>query len=214
MRGIFVNSDASVTLQAGEGLTHCIKTLSYSGIELLPELAGIPGTVGGAVYNNAGAFGASVSDRILYADALDLRNGDVIRLNSDDLALSYRHSVLHERRFIVINCTFATCRLEKSRISDKIRGAVRARLQLHPKEPSVGSFFKRDAEVVPAYLIDRLHLKGYSIGAAAISERHAGFIINKGGASAADVEALASFVESSIYNAFGVKLLREAEYIG
>ena len=214
MRKTSLCSDGTVSLQAGAGLTHSIISLAHRGIKLFPSLAGIPGTVGGALYNNAGAFGASVSDNVLYADVLDTDSGEVMRLCAEDLKLSYRSSVLHGRKYVLLECTFATRRSDAADIMKELRSAAAARQHRHPKEPSVGSFFKRNADVIPAYLIDKLGLKGYSIGAAAISERHAGFIINKGGASAQDVEALASFVESSIYEAYGVKLLREAEYIG
>ncbi len=214
MRSITFDMDGTVSLQAGAGLTYSINWLANRGIELFPSLSGIPGTVGGAVYNNAGAFGASVADNLLYANVLDVDSGEVARLNASDLKLSYRSSALHGRKYVLLDCTFATSRSDNADIKEKIKSAVTARQRLHPKEASLGSFFKRNADVIPAYLIDKLGLKGYSIGAAAISNRHAGFIINKGGASAADVEALASFVESSVYRAFGVRLLREAEYIG
>ena len=205
--GTFINAEAGVPL---------IKALLIAAkrdIDLGCGLYGIPGTVGGAVRNNAGAFCSEISSAFSYGRFYDPQEDRLLTLDAKDLAFGYRASRLQYESLIFISGALTG----KSRSSEDIlkdfRCVFQKRQQMHPKEASLGSFFKRQGDIIPARLIDEIGLKGFTVGAAAVSMKHAGVIVNKGGATSHDVDTLASKIEENIYSIYGVKLLREAELV-
>jgi UDP-N-acetylmuramate dehydrogenase len=164
---------------------------------------------------NAGAFGSEVSDVLVSARVFDIKNNLFNDLLPNELALSYRHSLLMNDKTLL--CTKAKLLAKKGNreeIKAKMEEFKQKRLSSQPyTSASAGSYFKRPEGYYAAKLIDDCGLKGLSSGAAAVSEKHAGFIINLGGATAADVLALADKVKDSVYKKYGVMLEPEVRYI-
>lgn len=186
---------------------------ALSGFEFA---CGIPGSVGGAVFMNAGAHGTEISDCLRSSIAYDTETDSIITLCADEHLFSYRHSVYADNRALVcLGAEFALSLSNKEEISAKMRENTEKRRSSQPlSNPSAGSFFKRPAGYFAAKLIDDCGLKGYRVGNAAVSEKHAGFIVNLGGATASDVLCLAEYVCDRVYAEFGVNLEREVRYIG
>ena len=208
-------SDA-LTVTAGAGtlfsaMARKVCSLGYSGCEYA---VGIPGTLGGAVTMNAGAYGGEVADAVIWADLMD-REGNVSRLSRDDLNLSYRHSIIMDQGGIVLRCAFAFPRGDRDTISEKVTEFTRARREKQPLEyPSAGSTFKRPAGYFAGKLIQDCGLKCCSIGGAQVSMRHSGFIINTGNATARDVRRLIEHVQEEVYKMFHVRLEPEVKFLG
>ena len=186
---------------------------SLSGLEFA---CGIPGSVGGAVLMNAGAHGGQISDCLRSSIAYDAEKDAVVTLDGKDHFFSYRHSVYSDNRALVcLGAEFELSLSDKEKISEKMRENTEKRKNSQPlSKPSAGSFFKRPEGYFAAKLIDDCGLKGYIVGNAAVSEKHAGFIVNLGGATADEVLYLAEQVAEKVYDEFGVKLEREVRYIG
>ncbi|MFA5561299.1 MAG: UDP-N-acetylmuramate dehydrogenase [Eubacteriales bacterium] len=175
-----------------------------SGME---PLYGIPGTVGGGVYMNAGAFQTEIKDILLYADIYDPDTGTVRRLLREDCHFAYRHSVFMEKGYVVLQAAFALQHGERAAIQARMAEVLARREQKQPLEcSSAGSVFKRPVGDYASRLIDAAGLRGMSVGGAQVSEKHAGFIINRGGATAADVRALVDLVKEKVMATFGVLL--------
>ena len=184
------------------------------GIGGLSELVGIPGTVGGAIAGNAGAFGKEISEVLVDADVYDLHRGCVERINVSELGFKYRDSIFKHSDHMVILCgRFRIIREDRDKINKQIIEIRHRRASTQPREPSLGSVFKRTAIGSAGRLIDVAGLKGTRIGNAAISERHAGFIVNLGGATAQEYISLAETVAERVYECFGVKPEREVEIL-
>jgi len=183
---------------------------SLKGAEFL---AGIPGTIGGAVYMNAGAFGKNVSMIVTKVHAVD-KKGRRVTLAVKDCGFSYRKSIFQKNGFVI---TAAEFRLKKGKSKDilnDIKRIIKMRHEKHPWEPSAGSFFKNNYPVyVAGKVIEEAGLKGKKIGGAAVSEKHANFIVNKGGAKASDIRKLAAFIKKEVYRKFKIKLKEEVRYI-
>ena len=186
---------------------------SLSGLEFA---CGIPGSVGGAVFMNAGAHGGEISGVLRSSVAYDTKNDTVVTINADEHLFSYRHSIYADNRALVcLGAELALSPSDKEEISAKMRENTEKRRSSQPlSSPSAGSFFKRPEGYFAAKLIDDCGLKGYRVGNAAVSEKHAGFIVNLGGATAKDVLRLAEYVADKVYAEFGVRLEREVRYIG
>ena len=204
------------TVKSGSGLSLvqlCNFALhnSLSGLEFG---FGIPGTVGGAAFMNAGAYGGEMKDVLVSCNHIDGK-GNVGTLSGDELDLSYRHSAYEDNGFII---TSATVRLQKGNseeIKEKMYDFLSRRKDKQPLEfPSAGSTFKRPAGYFAGALIEQCGLKGKSVGGAQVSEKHAGFVINKGGATAQDVLSLVEFVAQTVEKETGVKLEPEMRFIG
>ncbi|MBE6596826.1 MAG: UDP-N-acetylmuramate dehydrogenase, partial [Ruminococcaceae bacterium] len=177
--------------------------------------SGIPATVGGAVVMNAGAHGGQMSDILVESIAYDTERGETVRLTAEENRLSYRHSIYLERReLICLGAAFFFCNGDKSAISELMDKNNNARKSSQPLElPSAGSFFKRPKDHFAAKLIDDCGLKGYRVGGACISEKHAGFIVNLGGATAEDVLAIAEYARKTVFEKTGIELSREVELV-
>lgn len=182
----------------------------YTGME---ALAGIPGTIGGAVAMNAGAYGSEIKDVIESAVVMD-KNGDIMILSKDELDLSYRHSRVQTDGLIVLKAVFKLQRGEQSLIDEKLKSCQEARKQKQPLEyPSAGSTFKRPEGYFAGKLIQDAGLKGYQVGGAQVSEKHCGFVINKNHATASDIVQVINDVRDKVLEQFGVMLEPEVKIL-
>ncbi len=206
-KGIFAYCGATLTSLAVYARNH-----SLSGAEFL---YGIPGTLGGAVFMNAGAYGGEISSIIKSVSCLDTRDGSFCDFENSECDFSYRKSVFQKRReLIVISANLELEKGSRDTIRETCEGFMSSRKEKQPLEyPSCGSAFKRPQGSFAGKLIEDCGLKGYSVGGAAISEKHAGFIINKGGATSADVLALIKDVQDKVQEKFDVLLEPEIEII-
>ena len=205
--------DVTVKVMSGMKLSRLGNQLADKGLAGFEFATGIPGTIGGAVRMNAGAYGGEIKDIIVSADVLDL-DGNVKTLNKDELELGYRTSCIMKNGYIVLSATLKLQKGDTATIKENIRELSVKRRTKQPLEyPSAGSTFKRGTDFITAKLIDEAGLKGYSIGGAKISEKHAGFIINTGNATAQDVLDLAKYVTDKIYEKFGKKIEFEIKIV-
>ena len=170
------------------------------------EISGIPGTIGGAILMNAGAHGKEIKDIVTEVTTIDYE-GKIHKFTNEESEFTYRHSKFSEGNYIILQ---AKMLLEKGNAKDiktKMDEYAQYRKEKQPIEyPSAGSTFKRGTDFITAKLIDEAGLKGYSVGGAKISEKHAGFIINTGNATAQDVLDLAKYVTDKVYEKFGKKI--------
>jgi len=205
--------EGGIRVECGVSLPYLIKHFSRLGVGLPPELSGIPGSVGGAIRNNAGAYGKSISDIFILGVFYSPTEDKLITLTNDEMNFGYRYSVLAEKKLYLIEAKLSTFTCDaESQAKDIAELAAKRRIS-QPHEPSLGSFFKRCDGVSAGRLIDMAGLKGFSVGGAAVSEKHAGFIINKGDAAVSDVLSVANACERSVFEKFGIVLTREAEII-
>ncbi|MFL0269002.1 UDP-N-acetylmuramate dehydrogenase [Candidatus Clostridium radicumherbarum] len=175
---------------------------------------GIPGTVGGAVTMNAGAYNGEVSQVIYSALVVD-KEGNLINLDREQLDLGYRTSAVQKHGYAVLEASFKLKKGDHEKIKNRIDELTRRREDKQPLEyPSAGSTFKRPEGYFTGQLIEESALKGYSIGGAEVSQKHAGFIINKGGATAKDVLSLIEYVQEVIKERYNVELHPEVRIIG
>lgn len=214
MKNITVCDDRIVA-QSGATLRAVAAAAQRAGLTGLEFAHGIPGSVGGAVYMNAGAYGSEMSDVIELCECLNMRNGKLVSLNKDDLRLSYRYSILKDApHLVVISTHFALKHGEKDAIAQEMERLHRARADKQPLEyPSAGSTFKRPQGDYAGRLIEAAGLKGYTVGGAAVSEKHAGFVVNLGGATSTDVLAVIEHVKNTVLAESGVLLETEIEII-
>ncbi len=175
---------------------------------------GIPGTLGGAVYMNAGAYGGEISDILLESTVYNVKDGKISTLSQKDHMFSYRKSIFSNKEFILISSTLSMKKGEKEIISRTMSENMRKRTEKQPLEfPSAGSAFKRPQGMFAAELIEKSGLKGFSVNGARISDKHAGFIINRGGATSDDVLLLIDKTINTVKEKFGVVLEPEIIYI-
>ncbi len=201
----------AVTVGSGTRLCTLSNALAEAGRSGLEWAVGIPGTVGGAVKMNAGAFGSCVGDRLLYADVL--RKGVLLRLSNLELGLGYRRSGLMSGD-TVISAAFRTDALDPSKVMRRTADIAAARAAAQPSGKSAGSVFKNPDGMHIAELIERAGLKGYTVGGARISEKHANIIVNTGRATAKDVCAVINRVKDEMLSRYGVAAQEEIIYIG
>ena len=184
---------------------------SLTGFEFA---AGIPGTLGGAIVMNAGAYGGEMKDVLISATVLT-PEGEVIELSNSELDLSYRHSCIPEKGYIVLEAVLELMPSEEKDIREKMEDYRKRRVEKQPLEyPSAGSTFKRPEGYFAGKLIQDAELRGYRVGGAQISEKHCGFIINTGEATANDVLQLISDVKKEVYDKFQVEIEPEVKMIG
>ena len=186
-------------------------SLSLSGLEFA---VGIPGTIGGAVYMNAGAYDGEMAKVVTSVRVMD-REGKISELKASELAFAYRHTALQNSGLIVISVTVALQPGEAESIAAKMADFSQRRISKQPLElPSAGSMFKRPVGYFAGTLIEQTGLKGYTVGGAQVSQKHAGFVVNVGGATAKDVLQLISDVQSKVFAAHGVRLEPEVLVLG
>ncbi len=176
--------------------------------------AGIPGTVGGAVVMNAGAYGGEMKDIIVSATVLT-QDGDIITINKEDLELGYRTSVIAKKGYVVLEAEYQLQKGDKEAIRTRMDELKVQRVTKQPLEyPSAGSTFKRPEGYFAGKLIQDAGLRGFQVGGAQVSEKHCGFVINKDQATAADIQELMRQVSDKVMQEFGVKLEPEVKTLG
>ena len=186
-------------------------SLSLSGMEFA---VGIPGTIGGAVYMNAGAYDGEMAKVVTCVRVMDMQ-GKISELQASELDFAYRHTALQNSGWIVISVTVALQPGEAESIAAKMADFSQRRISKQPLElPSAGSMFKRPPGYFAGTLIEQTGLKGYTVGGAQVSQKHAGFVVNVGGATAKDVLQLISDVQSKVFAAHGVRLEPEVLVLG
>ena len=206
--GILVNAGAGVKTMA---LAQILKKDGITGFE---ELAGIPGTIGGANYMNAGAYGKELKDIIVETKVINKETGKKKKKKKEEQELKYRSSIFKNKKYIIIETTFNLQRGKPEEIERRMNEVSIQRKEKQPLEyPSAGSTFKRGDGFITAKLIDECGLKGYTIGGAQISEKHAGFIINKGNATSKDILDLIDYTKKKVFEKFGVQIEEEVEII-
>lgn len=204
-------------LVAGAGvlLSAAAREACEASLEGFEFASGIPGTVGGAVYMNAGAYDGEISHVIEHAELLSKDGSRIYHASKEELKLSYRHSLLQDTGDILISSSFLLKPGDRDAITAKIRDLTARRTEKQPLSyPSAGSFFKRPQGYFAGKLIQDAGLCGLQVGGAQISTLHAGFLINAGGATATDILDLMEIVRSTVFEEFGVMLEPEVRIIG
>ena len=205
--------DTVLTAGAGVRLAALCKAALKHGLSGLEFAYGIPGTVGGAVYMNAGAYGGEMKDIVQSVRAVDYL-GNPHEFSAEELDFGYRHSKFCGGGYIITEATLRLAHGDMDEISAKMAELTAKRKEKQPLEyRSAGSTFKRPQGTFAALLIEQCGLKGYSCGAAQVSEKHSGFVINKGGASFDDVMSVISHVKETVYAKTGIMLECEPEII-
>lgn len=213
LNGISVSGE-EITCGAGAALSEVCRAALESSLTGLEFAYGIPGSIGGAVYMNAGAYGGEISGAVLSAECMTT-DGTLIKVNAGEMNFGYRKSVFKENGMTVIGAVLRLHKGDKKEIEEKMEDYISLRKSKQPLEyPSAGSFFKRPEGYFAGALIEKNGLKGTAVGGAQVSEKHAGFIINRGGATAADVIKLGQRVSDTVLAKDGVKLEREVIFIG
>ena len=212
-----IEVDGTVLLApAGKKLSAVCAAACAAGLTGLEFAYGIPGSVGGAVYRNAGAYGGEMKDRLLWVEYL-APTGEIVRLEGEQMGLSYRHSRFMEEGMegsCIVRAAFGLQRGEKAAIQSEMDRILNQRRQKQPLEyPSAGSTFKRPQGAFAAQLIDECGLKGFTVGGAQVSEKHAGFVINTGKATCADVLELTRQVRECVQEKTGYLLELEVRQL-
>lgn len=199
---------------AGTMLGKAASAAAARGLTGMEFAAGIPGSIGGAVVMNAGAYGGEMKDIIESVTVID-EEGQELELSLEELELAYRHSCIIEKHYLVTEVTMQLQRGEEEAIRARMAELREQRMAKQPLEyPSAGSTFKRPEGYFAGKLIMDAGLKGYRVGGAQVSEKHAGFVINTGDATAADVRGLITDVAAQVKEKFGVTLEPEVKMIG
>lgn len=195
-------------------MSRCARTACDLGLTGMEFMSGIPGSIGGGVYMNAGAYGGEISQTIESAVCLTA-DGNLITVNASDMEMAYRHTVFMTQKLIILKAVFSLKKGDTEEIRALMRDLNERRREKQPLEyPSAGSFFKRPEGHFAGALIEQCGLKGIRIGGAQVSDKHAGFIINRQDASAGDILALMELVQEKVYDRFGVRLEPEVMIIG
>ena len=208
----FVNIDKkNNTAQAGAGvmMTSFSRMMRENGLGGMEFAYGIPGNIGGGCYMNAGAYGGQMADCVLSVEYID-QQGNVGTVSRRECDYSYRHSVFMENKWLITSATFQLRLKDKVSMLEYMEDIMQRRVEKQPLDmPSAGSSFKRPRGYYAAALIDECGLKGFSVGGARVSTKHAGFIVNTGSASCADIVALADEVRKTVMEKKGVQLEKE-----
>ena len=204
----------NIYADSGVNVTNLITKCYLRSLGGLENLSGIPATVGGAVVNNLGAFNSSFSDYIDYVKVIEKDNPNkIIKLSKDDCKFGYRKSVFQNNDLIILKVKLILKNEPKTLIQKRIASAIEQKTSTQPLNyPSAGSIFKH-TDIIPAKIIDELGLKGLIVGKAQISKKHAGFIVNLGGATSQDVKGLISVINYKVNDAYGKNLEPEIEIV-
>ncbi len=207
--------DHTVIADAGVGMNSLCRAAEAHGLTGLEFAYGIPGTVGGGVYMNAGAYGGELRDVLLWAEYLD-REGDLHRLTRDELAMSYRRSIFSSHPdWCIVRAAFGLKEGDPETIGKRMAELIGKRRGKQPLEyPSAGSTFKRPEGAFAGALIEQCGLKGKRVGDACVSEKHAGFVVNLGKATCRDIETLIAQVQETVKRETGYLLEPEVKKIG
>lgn len=205
----YVVKEDIITAQSGVLLGHLVDVATANSLAGLEFAAGIPGTVGGAIYGNAGAFGKSIAD-VLDSAVLYGTDGRIKVVKNDYFEFGYRHSRLKDETELILSASFKLEADEKTRIADKVKGHLKLRRAKHPTvEGSAGSVFKniKRPKLLPAgKLLEEVGVKGLRVGGAEVFRKHCNIIVNTGGASAADVRKLAEIMQEKVLEKYNIDL--------
>ena len=206
--------DEFIKVKAGTLMSKLAKVAYDNELTGLEFVSGIPGTVGGGVFMNAGAYGSELKDFLVYSRYMD-QNGIVHKINNKEHKFSYRKSVFGDTNNIILDSCFKLKKGNKYLIKEKTNNLNGRRKEKQPLSfPSAGSIFKRPKGYYTGELIENCDLKGYNINGAEVSDLHAGFIINKGNTTSKDIINLISHIQKTVYNKYRVKLETEVKIIG
>ena len=206
--------DNVIYAQAGALLSRVARTALEHGLTGMEFAAGIPGSLGGAVAMNAGAYGGEMKDILTDAEVLT-PDGEIKILSLEELDLSYRHSCIFDEDYIVLSVHLQLEQGDTTVIRNRMDELARARREKQPLEyPSAGSTFKRPEGYFAGALIQDAGLKGYTVGGAQVSEKHSGFVVNRGGATAEEVLFLIKQVQKKVKSRFGVTMEPEVRMVG
>ena len=195
-----------IRVMSGVTMTRAAMFAANHGLSGLEFAHGIPGTVGGGIYMNAGAYGGEICQVLEWAEVMDF-SGGIHRFSREEMRFSYRHSILEDRDGIVISGMFRLSPADPESIKAKMKELMGRRSASQPLDlPSAGSAFKRPLGGYAAALIEQAGLKGFRVGGAAVSSKHAGFVVNLGGATAEEVKELLGLVSDRVFQQTGIRL--------
>lgn len=208
------NDYIDITVGAGYKLGKLSNIFLKKEISGFEFASGIPGTIGGAIKMNAGAYGKEIQDIVVKTKTIDL-DGNIYTLEKKDHDFSYRHSIFMKKNDIILETTLRLEHGNKNNIKQKMDEYLAQRKEKQPLEyPNAGSTFKRGENYITAKLIDECGLKGYKIGGAQVSEKHAGFIINRENATSGDILQLIEYVKKIVFEKTNNKIELEIEIVG
>ncbi len=214
IKNIDISSNGLVKVSAGNTLAEIAQVLKKNELTGFEELSGIPGTIGGAIRMNAGAHGKEIKDVLISATAINYQ-GNIRKFEKQEMEFEYRNSIFSREKYIILEAELQLKKGNKEEISSKMQEYATWRKEKQPLEyPNAGSTFKRGEDFITAALIDQCGLKGYTVGGAQISTKHAGFIINTGNANAKDVLDLVEITKKQVFKKFGKEIKLEIEVIG
>lgn len=219
IQGINININttdgkAEITVKSGTPIGFLAQKLYQEEITGFEELSGIPGTIGGAVVMNAGAHGKEMKDIVTEITAIDY-DGKIHKFSNKEAEFAYRKSMFSNEKYIIVEAKLELQKGKKEEIKEKMDTYKQYRKEKQPIEySSAGSTFKRGEDFITAKLIDELGLKGFQVGGAQVSEKHAGFIINKENATADDVLKLTQIIKEKVYEKYEKKIELEVKIIG
>lgn len=207
-------TEETMNVGAGVSLADAARYAMKNSLTGLEFAGGIPGSIGGALYMNAGAYGGEMSQVVESVDALD-SDGNIVRIDGKDMKFGYRHSILKEKEMTALGCVIRLQRGNEREIQEKMQELAFKRKEKQPLEyPSAGSTFKRPEGYFAGKLIEDSGLGGYTVGGAEVSMKHKGFVINKNNATAKDIKQLIEDVQRIVLEKQGVKLEPEVIMLG
>ena len=206
LEGMEQIGETSIRVMAGVTMSRAAVFAAGLNLGGLEFAHGIPGTIGGGVYMNAGAYGGEIKDVCTRVRIMEM-NGEARWITGEEAAFSYRHSAIEDNPWIVVAAEFRLTPTPEEEVWAKMKELIGKRRASQPLDlPSAGSAFKRPVGGYAAALIDQTGLKGFQVGGAAVSEKHAGFVVNLGGATAADVQELLQQVSDKVFERTGIRL--------
>ena len=206
LEGMEQIGETSIRVMAGVTMSRAAVFAAGLNLGGLEFAHGIPGTIGGGVYMNAGAYGGEIKDVCTRVRIMEM-NGEARWITGEEAAFSYRHSAIEDNPWIVVAAEFQLTPTPEEEVWAKMKELIGKRRASQPLDlPSAGSAFKRPVGGYAAALIDQTGLKGFQVGGAAVSEKHAGFVVNLGGATAADVQELLQQVSDKVFERTGIRL--------
>ncbi len=217
---IIVNKSEKITFkgnyvfaESGTSLASLISACKNKGLSGVEKLVGIPSTIGGAIVNNTGAFGCEFKDVVDCVWVLNTNNKKICKLKNKDCAFGYIDSIFKSGKYIILKAKLKFEKKEAEYIASNLTTCLKQKSTTQPiNYPSAGSVFKR-GEIIPAQAIDRLSLKGLTVGGAMVSTVHAGFIVNFANAKSKDVKKLIDILTNKVFLHFNVLIEREIEYV-
>ncbi len=199
---------------SGTNINNVINYATKNGLSGLECFAGIPATIGGAIYNNMGAFESEIGNLIKSITCYDTDTNKIIKLRKKDCDFSYRNSIFKSKNYVILSAELMLNIEDKNKIKELTKTYLTRKLTTQPiSEYSAGSVFKRKENLIPAKIIDELGLKGLTIGGASVSKKHSGFIINNNNATAKDVLYLIETINKIILDKYSTIFQLEIEYI-